>query len=58
MAQGFAGPPRLIPDALRVATVPEIIDTVFAKTSQKRSFSMTEYGRFGLVFTKTRVYNR
>ncbi len=36
--------------------VPEIIDTVFAKTSPKRSFSMTEYDRFGLVFTKTRVY--
>jgi hypothetical protein len=36
--------------------VPEIIDTVFAKTSPKRSFSMTEYKRFGLVFTKTWVY--
>jgi hypothetical protein len=36
--------------------VPEIIDTVFAKTSPKRSFSMTEYECFGLVFTKTRVY--
>jgi hypothetical protein len=36
--------------------VPEIIDTVFAKTSPKRSFSMTEYKRLGLVFTKTRVY--
>jgi hypothetical protein len=37
-------------------SVPEIIDTDFAKTSPKRSFSMTEYERFGLVFTKTRVY--
>jgi hypothetical protein len=36
--------------------VPEIIDPVFAKTSPKRSFSMTEYERFGLVFMKTRVY--
>ncbi len=36
--------------------VPEIIDTVLSKTSPKRSFSMTEYERFGLVFTKTRVY--
>ncbi len=35
--------------------VPEIIDPVFAKTSPIRSFSMTEYERFGLVFTKTRV---
>jgi hypothetical protein len=34
-------------------SVPEIIDTVFAKTSPKRSFSMTEYERHGLVFTKT-----
>jgi hypothetical protein len=34
-------------------TVTEIIDTVFAKKSPKRSFSMTEYERFGLVFTKT-----
>ncbi len=34
--------------------VPEIIDPVFTKTSPKRSFSMTEYERFGLVFTKTR----
>jgi hypothetical protein len=37
-------------------TVPEIIDPVFEKTSLKRSFSMTEYERFGLDFTKTRVY--
>jgi hypothetical protein len=36
--------------------VPEIIDPVFDKTSPKRSFSMTDYERFGLVFTKTRVY--
>ncbi len=34
-------------------SVPEIIDTVFAKTSPNSS---TEYERFGLVFTKTRVY--
>jgi hypothetical protein len=39
-----------------MSTVPEIIDPVFAKTSPKRSFSMTEYEHFGLVFTKTRVY--
>ncbi len=42
--------------ALGLSPVPEIIDPVFAKTSPKRSFSMTEYERFGLVFTKTRVY--
>ncbi len=34
----------------------EIIDPVFAKTSPNRSFFMTKYERFGLVFTKTRVY--
>jgi hypothetical protein len=38
------------------SSVPEIINPVFAKTSPKRSFSMTEYECFGLVFTKTRVY--
>ncbi len=37
-------------------SLPEIIDPVFAKTSPKRSFSMTENERFGLVFTKTQVY--
>jgi hypothetical protein len=42
-------------DLLR-GPVPEIIDPVFSKTSPKRSFSMTEQERFGLVFTKTRVY--
>jgi hypothetical protein len=41
---------------LQLLSVPEIIDLVFAKTSSKRSFSMTEYERFGLVFPKTRVY--
>jgi hypothetical protein len=39
-----------------MSTVPEIIDPVFVKTSPIRSFSMTENERFGLVFTKTRVY--
>ncbi len=39
------------------STVPtDAGNTVFAKTSPKRSFSMTEYERLGLVFTKTRVY--
>jgi hypothetical protein len=36
-----------------VRPVPEFIDPVFAKTSSKRLFSMTENERFGLVFTKT-----
>jgi hypothetical protein len=39
-----------------IIKMPEIIDQVFAKTSPKRPFSMTEYERFWLVFTKTRVY--
>ncbi len=33
-----------------LSPVPEIIDPVFAKTSPKRSFSMTDYEDFGLVF--------
>jgi hypothetical protein len=33
--------------------VPKFIDPVFAKTSPKRSFSMTENKRLGLVFAKT-----
>ncbi len=38
-------------------TVPEIIDPVFAITSLKRSFCMTENERFGLVFKKTGSIN-
>ncbi len=37
--------------------VPEIIDPVFAKTSPKRSFCVTENERFGLVFVKTGSIN-
>jgi hypothetical protein len=37
--------------------VPENRDPVFAKTSPKRSFCMTENERFGLVFVKTRSMN-
>jgi hypothetical protein len=37
--------------------VPEFIDPVFAKTSPKRSFSMTKNERFGLVLTKTGSIN-
>jgi hypothetical protein len=33
-------------------TVPEIIDLVLAKTSPKRSFSMTEYSVLGLFSRK------
>jgi hypothetical protein len=38
-------------------TVPEFIDPVFVKTSPKRSFSITENERFGLVFVKTGSIN-
>ncbi len=38
-------------------TVPEIIDLIFAKTSPKRSFCMTENERFGLVFVETGSIN-
>ncbi len=37
--------------------MPEIIDPVFAKTSPKRSFCMTENERFGLIFVKTGSIN-
>jgi hypothetical protein len=37
--------------------VPEFIDPVFAKTSPKRSFSMTEKERFGLAFAKSGSIN-
>ncbi len=37
--------------------LPEIIDPVFAKTSPKRSFCMTENERIGLVFVKTGSIN-
>ena len=37
--------------------MPEIIDPVFAKTSPKRSFCMTENERIGLVFVKTGSMN-
>ncbi len=37
--------------------MPEIIDPVFAKTSPKRSFCMTENERFGLVLVKTGSIN-
>jgi hypothetical protein len=37
--------------------VPEFIDPVFANTSQKRSFAMTENERFGLVFATTGAIN-
>jgi hypothetical protein len=35
-----------------VSSVPELMDPVFAKTSPKRSFWMTENERFGLVSRK------
>ncbi len=33
--------------------MPEFIDPVFVKTSTKRSFSVIQNERFGLVFVKT-----
>jgi hypothetical protein len=35
------------------SSLPEFIDLVFAKTSTKRSFTVIENKRFGLVFAKT-----
>jgi hypothetical protein len=37
--------------------VPEIIDPVFAKTSQNSRFLLSENERFGLVFVKTGSIN-
>jgi hypothetical protein len=42
---------------VRSIPVPEFIDQVFAKTSPKRSFSITKNERFGLVFVKTGSIN-
>jgi hypothetical protein len=39
------------------AAVPEIIDPVFAKTSQNARFLLSENERFGLVFVKTGSIN-
>ncbi len=39
------------------APVPEIIDPVFAKTSQNARFLLGENERFGLVFVKTGSIN-
>ncbi len=37
--------------------MPEIIDPVFAKTSQNNRFLLSENERFGLVFVKTGSIN-
>ncbi len=38
-------------------SVPEIIDPVFAKTSQNARFLLSENERFGIVFVKTGSIN-
>jgi hypothetical protein len=40
-----------------IQSVPEIIDPVFAKTSQYARFLLSENERFGLVFVKTGSIN-
>ncbi len=45
------------PEPTGAKPVPEFIDPVFAKTSHKRSFSVIENERFGLVFAKTGSIN-
>jgi hypothetical protein len=42
---------------LSFTPVPEIIDPVFAKTSQNARFLLSENERFGLVFVKTGSIN-
>jgi hypothetical protein len=46
-----------ISEKLVITTVPEIIDPVFAKTSQNARFLLSENERFGLVFVKTGSIN-
>jgi hypothetical protein len=41
----------------RESPVPEIIDPVFAKTSQNARFLLSENERFGLVFVNTGSIN-
>jgi hypothetical protein len=40
-----------------LSPVPKFLDPVFAKTSLKRSFTVIDNERFGLVFAKNWVYN-
>ena len=42
---------------ITIRPVPEIIDPVFAKTSQNARFLLSENERFGLVFVKTGSIN-
>jgi hypothetical protein len=49
----FVIPARQVTYLAESIPVPQIIDPVFMKTSSKRSFSMTENERFGLVFANT-----
>ncbi len=56
LSHSYSGNVHLMLQEHTGVSAPEIIDTVFTKASPNRSFSMTEYERFGLVFTKTRVY--
>jgi hypothetical protein len=46
-----------MPDTNNNNPVPEFIETVFAKTSPKRSVSVIEKERFGLVFAKNGSIN-
>ncbi len=46
-------PPQQDQRAKLQLPVPEFIDAVFVKTSPKRSFSVIQNERFGLVFVKT-----
>ncbi len=56
----FAGPSgTFLPFLFQFLKTPvaEIIDPVFAKTSQNASFLLSENERFGLVFVKTGSIN-
>ncbi len=62
LSQNFEYQTKLISDAcmptkIYRSPVPEIIDPIFAKTSQNARFLLSENERFGLVFVKTGSIN-
>ncbi len=53
----FAKTVSIISGTVNMRPMPEIIDPVFAKTSQNDRFLLSENERFGLVFVKTGSIN-
>jgi hypothetical protein len=57
MDEGSEGDKTSREGGLPTLPMPEIIDPVFAKTSQNARFLLSENERFGLVFVKTGSIN-